>query len=161
MNSILVAADGSPAALAALRLGIELARDHAARLVVAHVVPEFDVVPATPFQLGGVFPRAPGALDTQVLDDAEALAGEHDVGVTPLLLRGETVEALLEYADLHDIGLIVVGSRGHGPVTGTLLGSVSLALLRRSPRPVVIVRAPGEAPQKHSVVHRNPVPRTR
>lgn len=142
MKSILVAADGSPASVAAVRLGIELAQEHAARLVVAHVVPEHDVLPATPFQLGGVFPREPGEPDTRVLEDAEALAAEHDVGVTTLLLRGETVDALLDYADLHDIGLIVVGSRGHGPLAGTLLGSVSLGLLRRSPRPVAVVRAP-------------------
>lgn len=141
MKSILVAADGSPAALAAVRLGIELAQEHAARLVVAHVVPEYDVVPATPFQLGGVFPRSPGEPDRDVLEDAEALASEHDVGVTTVLLRGETVDALLDYVDLHDIGLIVVGSRGHGPLAGTLLGSVSLGLLGRSRVPVTIVRA--------------------
>lgn len=158
MRSILVAVDGSPSALQAVRLGIELAQEHAARLVFAHVVPEFDLVPATVFQLGGIFPHEPGAPDTQVLDDAEALASEHGVGATTVLLRGETVDALLGYADLHDIGLIVVGSRGHGPITGTLVGSVSLGLLRGSRAPVAIVRAPvreGEgSPQRHSVVTR-------
>ena len=145
MRSILVATDGSPAAVAAVRLGVELAEEHAARLVVAHVVPEYDVVAATPFQFGGVFPREPGDPDMRVLDDAEALADEHEVGVTTVLLRGEPVDALSAYADLHDIGLILVGSRGHGPVTGTLLGSVSLGLLRRSPCPVAVVRAPQKA----------------
>jgi nucleotide-binding universal stress UspA family protein len=33
-----------------------------------------------------------------------------------------------------------VGSRGHGPVSGALLGSVSHALIARSPIPVTVVR---------------------
>jgi nucleotide-binding universal stress UspA family protein len=148
MKSILVATDGSPSAVEAVRLGIELAQEHAARLVIAHVVPEFDLVPATVFQIGGVFPHEPGTRDAAALDDAEALAAEHGVGATTVLLRGETVDALLEYADLHDIALIVVGSRGHGPIAGTLLGSVSLGLLRRSACPVAIVRAAVRAPAK-------------
>ncbi|GIE29728.1 hypothetical protein Ait01nite_027730 [Actinoplanes italicus] len=36
--------------------------------------------------------------------------------------------------------LLVVGSRGHGAVSGLLLGSVSQHLLRHSACPVVVVR---------------------
>jgi len=41
--------------------------------------------------------------------------------------------------------LLVVGSRGHGPISGAVLGSVSHALVSRSPVPVTIVR--------HAAVH--------
>ena len=41
--------------------------------------------------------------------------------------------------------MLVVGSRGHGPLSGAVLGSVSHALVRRSPVPVTIVR--------HAVAH--------
>ena len=159
MNRILVATDGSPSAVEAARFGIELAREHAAELVIAHVVPMFDVVPATVFQLGGAFPHEPGPHDKELLEEAAALAAAHGVVATTALLRGDTVDELVEYASSHDVDLVVVGSRGHGPITGTLLGSVSLGLLRRSQRPVAIVRAPAEerrsALQHESVVARN------
>lgn len=161
MNRILVAVDGSPSAVEAARLGIELAQEHGAKLVLAHVVPELDIVPATVFQIGGAFPHEPGPRDTEMLEDAAALAAEHGVVATTVLLRGETVDELIEYADAHEVDLIVVGSRGHGAIAGTLLGSVSLGLLRRARRPVAIVRAPvaaGEPPQPRSVVTRKEVP---
>ena len=159
MKRILVATDGSAAAVEASRFGVELAREHAAELVFVHAVPEYDLVPATVFQIGGAFPREPGGFDTELLEDAAALAGEQGLVATTALLRGETVDALLEYADSHDVGLLVVGSRGRGAIAGALLGSVSLELLHRSRRPVAVVHAPaeehGNVPQEESVIARN------
>jgi nucleotide-binding universal stress UspA family protein len=158
MKRILVATDGSPSAEEASRFGIELAREHEAELVFAHAVPDFDVVPATVLQIGGVFPHEPDEHDTGLLEDAAALAAEQGVIATTVLLRGETVEALVEYADSHDVDLVVVGTRGHGAIAGALLGSVSLGLLRRAGRPVAIVRAgsaEGATPKRESVVARS------
>ncbi len=159
MNTILVATDGSPSAVEAARFGIELANEHESELVFAHVVPELDIVPVVGFQIGGAFPHDPTLHDIELLEDAAALASEHGVVATTTLLRGETVQELLEYARAHDVDLIVVGSRGRGPITGTLLGSVSLELLRRSRRPVAIVRAGGEerraAPHAESAAARS------
>jgi nucleotide-binding universal stress UspA family protein len=42
--------------------------------------------------------------------------------------------------------VLVVGSRGHGSISGALLGSVSHALVRRSPVPLTIVRHSAVAP---------------
>jgi nucleotide-binding universal stress UspA family protein len=141
MKRILIATDGSSSALEATRFAIELAAEHEAELVVAHAVPAFDVLPATVFQIGGIFPHEPDAHDIDVLEDAAALAAEHDVVATTVLLRGEIVQELVAYANTRDVDLIVVGSRGHGAVAGTLLGSVSQGLLREARRPVAVVRA--------------------
>ena len=141
MKRILVATDGSDAAVEATRFAIELAAEHEAELVIAHVVRSVDLVPATVMQIGGAFPHEPGTQDFELLEDAAALAAEHGVTATTVLLRGETVPELLGYADGHEIDLIVIGSRGRGAVAGVLLGSVSQALLHEARRPVAIVRA--------------------
>lgn len=141
MKRILVATDGSPSAIEATAFGIELAAGHEAELVIAHVVPEVDVVPATVMQIGGIFPHEPSAHDLELLEDAAALAQEHGVTATTILLRGDTVGELVRYAERREVDLIVVGSRGRGTVAGALLGSVSQGLLRDAGRPVAVVRA--------------------
>ena len=141
MKRILVATDGSVSSTEAVQFGVELAAEHAAELIFVHVVPVLDVVPATGFGIGGAFPHEVTKVDRSLLDDAAAVAMEHGVVSTTALVRGDTVEEILGYADLHDVDVIVVGSRGQGAVAATLLGSVSRAVLRESRRPVVVVRA--------------------
>ncbi|WP_326600316.1 universal stress protein [Streptomyces sp. NBC_01803] len=48
-----------------------------------------------------------------------------------------------------DAGLLVLGSRALGPVTGYLVGSIALAVVARARRPVVLVRAPGHDGARH------------
>lgn len=141
MKRILVATDGSVSSTEAVQFGVELAAEHAAELIFVHVVPVLDVVPATGFGIGGAFPHEVSKEDRSLLDDAAAAAMEHNVVSTTALLRGDTVEEILGYADSHDVDVIVVGSRGQGAVAATLLGSVSRAVLREARRPVVVVRA--------------------
>ena len=55
----------------------------------------------------------------------------------PLVIEGEPAEVLVDHAG--ELGLLVVGSRGYGPVRRVLLGSVSDALLQHAACPVMIV----------------------
>lgn len=52
---------------------------------------------------------------------------------------GSVWSTLLDVADAVDAGVIVVGSRGLGGLTSTLLGSVSHGLANHSKRPLLIV----------------------
>jgi nucleotide-binding universal stress UspA family protein len=141
MKRILVATDGSNSSTEAVRFGVELAAENEAELIVVHVVPVLDVVPSTGFALCGAFPHEPTQTDRACLDDAAALALEHGVLSTTALLRGDTVDEIVAYAEGHDVDVIVMGSRGRSPVAATLLGSVSAGVLREARRPVVVVRA--------------------
>ena len=141
MKRILVATDGSVSSTEAVQFGVELAAENDAELMVVHVVPVFDVVPSTGFGMTAAFPHEPTRVERASLDDAAAVAMEHGVVSTTALLRGDTVDEIVAYADSHDVDVIVVGSRGRSPVSATLLGSVSRGVLRESRRPVVVVRA--------------------
>jgi nucleotide-binding universal stress UspA family protein len=141
MKRILVTTDGSPSSTEAVAFGVELASEHQAELIFVHVVPTLDVVPTTSFDIGGAFPHEPSEHDHVLLEEAAAVAWEHGVVSTTAMLRGDTVDEIVAYADSHDVDLIVVGSRGHGAIAGALLGSVSRGVLGETKRPVLIVRA--------------------
>jgi nucleotide-binding universal stress UspA family protein len=67
------------------------------------------------------------------------------VASDPLLLHGEPADALAEAAA--DLDLLVLGSRGYGPVKGTLLGSVSSRVMAAAASPVMVVpRGAGPSP---------------
>ena len=59
-----------------------------------------------------------------------------------LVERGNPVEQILETADNRDCDLIVMGSHGHGVIEGALIGSTARRVVRRSKKPVLVVRLP-------------------
>jgi nucleotide-binding universal stress UspA family protein len=147
MNKILVATDGSHSAAEALEFGIELATEHEADLILVHVVPAVDLIPVSGFGVSSAFPHEPSIEEQALLEDAAAVADEHDVRATTVLLTGNTVDEIVAYADSHNVDLIVVGSRGHGTIANALLGSVSRGILAESKRPVLIVRGGASVPR--------------
>jgi nucleotide-binding universal stress UspA family protein len=74
-------------------------------------------------------------LETEV---EEVLGSAHPGGTRLTVLQGPPAKVLAELA--HSASILVVGSRGRGQVAGMLLGSVSEALVRHAPCPVVVVR---------------------
>jgi nucleotide-binding universal stress UspA family protein len=139
-RSILVAVDGSPAATGALVHAIDLARAEGARLTLISVATQ-------PRWLLAASPYVP--LPTQAeldgragnaLERAEALVPE-DVPVSTALRRGSVVEEILKRIECGEHDLVVMGSRGLGRAGSLVLGSVSRALLARSPVPVLVARA--------------------
>ena len=59
-----------------------------------------------------------------------------------LVERGNPVELILKTADNRDCDLIVMGSHGHGVIEGALIGSTARRVVRRSKKPVLVVRLP-------------------
>jgi nucleotide-binding universal stress UspA family protein len=60
----------------------------------------------------------------------------------PVFERGDPVQKLLEAAEM-GVDLLVLGSRGFGPVMRLLIGSVSSRVIREAPCPVLVVPRPG------------------
>ena len=59
---------------------------------------------------------------------------------TAVKISSDTAGAIIETAEERGVSLIVVGARGNSLVDGILLGSVSMAILRRSRTSVLIMR---------------------
>ena len=141
-HNILISYDGSPHAGRALEEAIDLAQLSHARLTILTAVTR---CPAWTYSGPGAAAAATLAVDLeQEAADVLRRAVErvpNDLPVTTILTHEPIVKALMK--ELHDgrHDLLVMGSRGFGPVRGTLLGSVSQHVLHHSPLPVLIVHA--------------------
>jgi nucleotide-binding universal stress UspA family protein len=80
--------------------------------------------------------------------ELEALADRLRVkghAVSTLLVPGPTVQTIVEQAEQHGAEVIVMGSHGRGKLFDLVVGSVSAGVIRKSPVPVLVVPARGEA----------------
>lgn len=147
MKQIVIATDGSPSAREAVDVGLELAKDQGADVTFVHVLPAEEF--ATTRLAWKAVPHHEEMDESELaLKEAADAAEAADVSCSLERVAGDTVETILGVADAKDADLIVVGSRGRGALTSALLGSVSTEVLRKSARPVLIVRAtavPAEA----------------
>jgi nucleotide-binding universal stress UspA family protein len=95
----------------------------------------------------GVDRDALRARSRRALDEAIGAIGE-DLESDGVWLEGDPLDELTDATA--DLGLLVVGSRGYGPLRAVLLGGVSAALMRQAGCPVVIV--PRAASARRGVV---------
>jgi nucleotide-binding universal stress UspA family protein len=76
----------------------------------------------------------------------KALATARDVlaaaGLAPTLhvLIGDPASGITDFAASHGCSQIVIGTRGHSGLTGTLLGSVAMKVVHHAKVPVLLVR---------------------
>ncbi len=139
MDTILVSIDDQPeTADVVLREAAELAAVTAATLCVLHVAHR-----APPMPRGGPIdmPNETLAYAEEVAQRGAARATQFGVvGATWAGARGETGETICKAAEKLEATLIVMGSRGRGPLTGAVLGSVAQHVSSCAPCSVVIAR---------------------
>lgn len=81
---------------------------------------------------------------------AEVAAKAAGLDVHELLIVADPREALLQLS--REAALVVVGSRGRGPLRSLLLGSVGVAVTRHASCPVVVVRPGNQGLVRHGVL---------
>jgi len=141
-QAIVCGIDGSPDSQAALVYATDLADRLDARLVLAHVV---EPVPALSGAVGPLTgASAPSSSTVEREAEGERLLGEiaESTGVghaEQRVVTGLPAEGLADLADDESAQLIVVGSRGRGPLRSALLGSVSTSLIGLARCPVLVV----------------------
>lgn len=138
---ILIAYDGSAGAAQAVALaeGIDWPAGSMVRVVSV-------VEPATllHWSTGAATPglQEPDAL-AQVVAEQAAVVGRlsaPDRTVDTVLLRDRPASGLVDQAREFSADLVIVGSRGHGPIASLLLGSVSAEVVDHVPCPVFVAR---------------------
>ncbi|UIZ92074.1 universal stress protein [Corynebacterium sp. CNCTC7651] len=137
---VVVAVDGSPASDNAVRWAANTAmkRDVPLRLASSYTMPQFlyaeGMVP--PQELFDDLQRE----TMRKIDDAREIALQvaPDLRIGHAVAEGSPIDMLLEMS--RDAGMIVMGSRGLGGLSGMVLGSVSGAVVSHANCPVVVVR---------------------
>ena len=59
-----------------------------------------------------------------------------------MVVRGNPVEKILQTSDEQNCDMIVMGTHGQGALADVMLGSTARRVIRRSPKPVLVVRTP-------------------
>lgn len=139
MKRILVAVDGSEASLKAARMACDIALRFGAKLTLVHVVPKLLLPPDVYGLTIAEVEKEHRAYADQLLDKAMTSLEEPGAEIGTTVLYGPPAEAIAEEAAADDVGMVVIGSRGHGAVARMFLGSVSDRLVHISPKPVLVV----------------------
>jgi nucleotide-binding universal stress UspA family protein len=142
VRSILVAYDGTPPADTALSQAVDLGKATNASLTLICVIP----VMAAAYGIE----LPPGESIVETIEGARkmlatAKADLEKKGVAPVetvLLEGDPVDRVLEYAEQHPPDLIVAGSRGLSEAGRFFLGSVSDGILHHARCSVLVVKSP-------------------
>jgi nucleotide-binding universal stress UspA family protein len=134
LETILVGVDGSGHAARALAHAGDLAERTGARIVAVHAAhgavadPSVQPLATRRRSLPDLLEDWCTPLHVRGLDDHESVVAE-----------GDPRTALLDVAEERGADLIVIGSRGLGPVSKLVLGSVASSLINHSHIPVTVV----------------------
>jgi len=139
---ILVPVDGSDYAETALEFVVENTPD--ATVILFHVINPAEAgysAEATVPSFSEGWYEEKQELSEELFDQLEAVADAAGVAdVERVLEVGRPTQAIVDYADEHDIDQVVMGSHGRSGMSRILLGSVAETVVRRATVPVTVVR---------------------
>jgi nucleotide-binding universal stress UspA family protein len=144
-RNILVSVDGSEHSDRALGEAIDIARADQARLTILTAVNQPPVWAASAMA-AGAYAVSAADLEKEAVDVMRRAVKRvpDDVPVTTIISRKPVRQALMHRLQTGDHDLLVMGSRGRGALSASVLGSVSHYALNHSPIPVLIVHADGQ-----------------
>jgi nucleotide-binding universal stress UspA family protein len=149
---ILIPIDAQPLSLHAAKMGLEVAKQFAARVTMVHVL---EVHPMFALQTDFV---ASGVLVDQakkLLGPWVSLAEDHGVQLETKLLEDETghvAASITKMAeDLH-CDLILMGTRGREGFDRLLVGSIAERVARTAKRPVMLLRGTAQVVKANPIV---------
>lgn len=154
VRPLLVATDFSAPSRQAVQRAARLAHETGAPLHLLHVLPGDAVDQLRQWLgLGSAPEQAMQAQAEQQLGEmARALADSHRVAVQTHCASGPVLDEILRQAQTLDAPLLVLGARGAGFMRRLLLGTTAERLMRRSARPLLVVRQKAHEPYRRVLV---------
>jgi nucleotide-binding universal stress UspA family protein len=141
IQTILHPTDFSERSEYAFRLACSLARDHDAKLVLAHIVPTPQMVAYGEMPL--LAPQqAEGFMDSLNERIREMRGKETGIVFEEQLIEGEPATEIVRLARELPADLVVMGTHGRTGLGRLLMGSVAEQVMRKAPCPVLTVKAP-------------------
>lgn len=134
VRNILVPLDGSERAFAAVSLAVELGRAFKSRILLLHVLASQG--------------KPDLASARRYLDKvAEGIEGQ-GLATLKRVEGGDPAQAILSACRFHEADLVVMGTHGRSGVKRLVAGSVTEAVLRHAPVPLLIVRSVQEEEER-------------
>jgi len=143
-SRILVAVDGSKSAMDAADYAIDIAKKFNAQLTtltVSHISLSSYGLASLPDAIKQS--KEKHALESkQWFDKVSQNAKQNDVQIKTELIDSQmSVDGtIVEYAESHDIDLIILGTKGRSGIKKLLLGSVAAAVVKYATCPVMVVK---------------------
>lgn len=157
IKKILYATDMSENSRLAFGYAMSLAKQYQAQLVVLHV--NESVNPNVYTQIGGAMGKQEwlnyqedyehglyDSLGTKIREFGRQMEIDLDAinikNEDILIRKGMSVDEILSTASEHVVDIIVMGTHGYGMVKDALMGGTARRVIRRSEKPVFVVRNP-------------------
>ncbi|MBI3640337.1 MAG: universal stress protein [Thaumarchaeota archaeon] len=137
IKKILVPMDGSKNSFKGLDEAIYLARQCGSTITGIHVASFY------PTRLEDVLIRTKKVAFAQAkkfMMEAQKISAQNGIVFNDKITYGDTKYDIVEFANDKKFDLIVIGSRGFGPVKEMLLGSVTNSVVHKSKVPVLVVK---------------------
>ena len=144
-KNILIPTDGSEQSQRAVRMGIELAKLHGARITAIHVIPDYHLLIAYE---GAFDPVTEERIEEEAKARAETYLGfvreaANAAGVPCSTLcdtSDHPYDAILRTCEAQGCDLVLMTSHGRKGLAAVLLGSETRKVLTHSKVPVLVVR---------------------
>lgn len=138
-EDVLIPTDGSEGAKRGVEYAIDIAGKYGATVHTLYVVDERTYGGTPALSSDELFLEELEKRGEEALDEIEAEAVELDLEVVRACKRGVPHEVILEYADEHDVDLIVMGRHGRGEHGHPHIGSCTDRVVRLAEIPVLPV----------------------
>ena len=147
-RKIMVATDGSELAKKAVDTAIEISKNGQGKLYAVHVIPLREYYSSIPPAIDAEWVKAMEEhlrIESQeTIAYVEEAGREANIEIEPVILEGNPVNEIVDFAEKNDIDLIVMGTHGKTGIQKFLIGSVSENVVRHSERAVLVVRGESE-----------------
>lgn len=141
-SKILVPIDGSESSNRALDKAIRIGKQFNSEIYVLSVTPEINMMrfTASASQYDATVNQEVINVTMEILEEAKAKFSDYPFPFYSNYVVGDAAREILNFAKDQEINLIIMGNRGMGAFSRTILGSVSNKVVNSSPVSVLVVK---------------------